>query len=241
MDYFVKYAVDAALVIILVINILSSARKGFLRCVLSLVCVLVAIFAAVNYSDDLAQWSYDNIFDSFVASKIEQEIPDGFSSKDAAQAINQAVDYIPQWLTEQLKDIGIDIDAVSKQIASKSENGATAAEQISQEIIRPAALVLLKMVAYLVIFTVVRLALGLLINLVDKFAKLPLLRQTNRLLGGAVGALEGAVIVIIISLFLNMAVAITDYNSDKFTQAVENSKIVNIISNFQSNETANIK
>ena len=69
MEIFVKYSVDAILLILLVTNILDSARRGFFRCVLSLVCVFVAIIASVTFSQPLAEWSYDNIFSASTEEK----------------------------------------------------------------------------------------------------------------------------------------------------------------------------
>ena len=48
MEIFVKYSIDAILLIVLITNILDSARKGFFRCILSLVCVVAAIIASAK-------------------------------------------------------------------------------------------------------------------------------------------------------------------------------------------------
>ena len=117
MEIFVKYSVDAILLILLITNILDSARKGFFCCVLSLVCVFAAIFASVTFSQPLAEWSYDNIFSAQIEAEIEQALEDGINSSSVARAVTSVLEVIPGVLTTQLEEMGIDINALTENIS----------------------------------------------------------------------------------------------------------------------------
>ena len=229
MEIFVKFSIDAILLIILITNILDSARRGFFRCVLSLGCVVVAIFASVTFSQPLAEWSYDNIFSGMIVSEIEQVFEDGLDSGSVAQAVTSTLETIPGVLVTQLEDMGIDINAITENISSLQLSASDTAEKISSDIIRPAALVLLKMICYVLIFLAVRFVLGLIIGLIDKLPAPRLFRRANKLLGAALGTVKGVILVLVICLFINACSGLFKSN-EMLNASVENSRICSLVS-----------
>lgn len=229
MEIFVKYSVDAILLILLITNILDSARKGFFRCVLSLVCVFAAIFASVTFSQLLAEWSYDNIFSAQIEAEIEQALEDGINSSSVARAVTSVLEVIPGVLTTQLEEMGIDINALTENISSLELSASDTAEKVSADIIRPAALVLLKMICYVLIFIAVRFVLGLIIGLIDKLPAPKLFRRANKWLGAALGTVKGVILVLVICLFINACSGLFR-NNEMLSASVENSRICSWVS-----------
>ncbi len=229
MEIFVKYSVDAILLILLITNILDSARKGFFRCVLSLVCVFAAIFASVTFSQPLAEWSYDNIFSVQIEAEIEQALEDGINSSSVARAVTSVLEVIPGVLTTQLEEMGIDINALTENISSLELSASDTAEKVSADIIRPAALVLLKMICYVLIFIAVRFVLGLIIGLIDKLPAPKLFRRANKWLGAALGTVKGVILVLVICLFINACSGLFR-NNEMLSASVENSRICSWVS-----------
>ena len=56
MDLLIKFGVDIALIIVLISNVIGSMRKGFLKCILSLVCVIVALVAATTFNEPVGKY-----------------------------------------------------------------------------------------------------------------------------------------------------------------------------------------
>ncbi|MBP3446332.1 MAG: CvpA family protein [Clostridia bacterium] len=76
-------------------------------------------------------------------------------------------------------------------------------------------------------FVVLSVLLNWAVTLVNKFFKVPVLKQANKLLGGLLGALCGLMIVIVLCHMLQFCSHII-YNA-QFVNAVESSKIVQLV------------
>ena len=74
---------------------------------------------------------------------------------------------------------------------------------------------------------VLSVVLNALVMLVNKFFRIPVLKQANQLLGGLLGALCGAIIVIVLSFTLQISSHVVF--SDDYKGAIENSKIVQFV------------
>lgn len=231
MDILMNYGIDAVLVIIFLSNVIGSYRRGFIRCLLSLACVGIAIFAAFNFSQPAAEWSYDNIMSDKIVYELEEAINEGFSSQTAADTVMQTIEMIPDVLLTQLEEFGIDTDALSEQIASLELSSHDTAEKISQQIIRPGALVLLKLLCYILIFVVVRFATGCIIGLIIKLPMPKLFKAANRWLGGAIGLVKGGLIVIVLSMLIS-AFAGFDEPGGQLSAAYDNSRICTALDEF---------
>lgn len=229
MDIVIKYGVDIALIIVLISTVIGSMRKGFLKCVLSLLCVIVALAAATTFNEPVAEWCYDSVLDGIVTEKVEESMLNGMESIDAALTVESITQAIPQFLTDSIAELGIDISSVTKSIDSLDLSTHDTAQNISQQIIRPAALVLLRVLAYILIFVFVRFLTGIITNIFSGIVKLPVLRSVNKLLGAILGAVKGIVLVFSIGMLLNLFAQIIK-NTDVIAQAIENSNICGIIS-----------
>lgn len=99
-----------------------------------------------------------------------------------------------------------------------------------------------KYIAKLIILVLSFLLFGFLLNrladLINKVFKLPVLKQANRILGGVLGALCGAIVVFVLCLALQVSSHVV-YNS-KYVNSVENSVIVQTVLSDEK-VTSNIK
>lgn len=226
----ISYGMDILLVIVFVGTVLSSMRKGFLRCILSLACVIAAIAVAMTFSQPAAEWCYDNILSGYIVNTVEKAIEDGLDSSAAAMTVNQVIAEIPDFLVSQLTEFGIDVNAVAEEISSLKLSAQDTAEMISKDIVRPGVLVLLKMLCFILIYLIVRFLLGFLSSLINGISKLPLLKQVNKGLGAVIGALKGVAIVFLVCTLLN-AIPLDYFEPPILAQAVDNSLICNFINN----------
>lgn len=82
-----------------------------------------------------------------------------------------------------------------------------------------------RLVAMIVLFIASAIVIRLLINIIDRFFKLPLIKTANKAMGLVIGALSGFLIVTVICVVLNF-VAMTGY--EPIVAAIEKSKIMEI-------------
>lgn len=84
-----------------------------------------------------------------------------------------------------------------------------------------------QLIITVICFVVLSVLLNWVVALINKFFKLPVLKQANKLLGGLLGALCGGIIVIILCFTLQIASHVV-YKAE-FVNAVENSMIVQTV------------
>lgn len=229
MEFLVNFGVDIALIIILIATVIGSMRKGFLKCILSLVCVVVALLAATSFNELVAEWSYDSILDSIVTEKVEESMLGGMESIDAALTVESITQAIPQFLVDSIAEMGIDIGSVTESIDSLNLSTHDTAQNISRQIIKPAVMILLRILAYILIFVLVRFLSGIVANFLSGIVKLPILRGVNKWLGAILGTVKGVILVFSICAVLNILSQIVK-STDVLVQAIENSNICGIIS-----------
>lgn len=84
-----------------------------------------------------------------------------------------------------------------------------------------------KLMVTVVLFLLLLLVLKIIVNIIDKLFRIPVLKQANQLLGGILGAVSGAIVVFILAICLQISSHMV-YNA-KYLDAVENSVIVQAI------------
>ncbi len=84
-----------------------------------------------------------------------------------------------------------------------------------------------KLIITVITFVVVAALMNALVKLVNKFFKVPVLKQANQILGGLLGALCGGIIVTVLCFALQISAHVV-YKTE-FASAVESSKIVQLV------------
>ncbi len=228
MQLVLNYGIDILLILVLAFSIIFSVHKGFLKCVLSLICAVVALVAASTFNETASEWCYDNILSNIVVSNIEEKIEQDYGIESVESSVQAAVESLPEFITLSLDKLGIDINDVTDEINQVQLSSEDTAEVIAENIIRPGALVLLKVILFLIIFLAVRFLLGIISEIICKIADLPILKQVNKTLGAVSGAIKGITLVFAFSIFFNFLSELLK-NTNVFAQAIENSHICDII------------
>ena len=91
--------------------------------------------------------------------------------------------------------------------------------------IRPAAVSLLKIVIFFVLFIILLILVGIAASIVGKVFKLPILRQTDGLLGAVLGAVQGVVLVFAAVSVISL-IASASKPDGKITRAVVNDTLI---------------
>lgn len=220
------------LLVVLAISIINGKRRGFISSVLSLIAVFAAVFIAIQACEPLANWTYDNFASKLVVQEVEKAIPDGFDSTSAAEIVTVSIERLPEFLAKNLKTLGIDAEKIVEQVKAQDLSKTGSAQMIADKILRPGVVMLLKMLCFIVVFLVSRAILGAIIGLIDKFFSLPVLKTANGWLGAALGAAKGGIAVYALCIAL---AAVAELLSDGvIAQAIDSSRIVSSVSNFNN-------
>ncbi len=219
--------VDIILLIVLFVMILAGIKNGFVRCVLSIVAFTLAFAAAVFLSEPAAQTVYDNFAKEPIESAIAERITDTGTARTAADSTQAVIDSLPEAVVSAASSLGINVSELAEQTGSINLNTSNMAVELTDKVAQPIALAVLKVLAFAVIFLLLNLVLQIVVSVISRLFKLPVLKTFNHALGGALGAVKGLMLVVVLAVLLDASTAFVT-NAD-FVTAVGNSKIVDII------------
>ena len=220
MEFLLTFAVDFILLVIFVTSVFSV--------ILSLIALFIALVTANFANVPAAEWCYDNLLSDYIAETVESSIPADTDSIDFNSSVKSFVDSLPVFVVEQLDVQDVDIDASLNELCNEKLSSNRVAEEISNQLIRPGIIMLLRLVFFLVIFIGLRFLFGIVIRVVSKIANLPLLRPINKFLGIILGLIEGLLSVYSLTIILGFISQLLN-SSNEIAQAIENSLICDII------------
>ena len=99
----------------------------------------------------------------------------------------------------------VDLPAVYHLVeeAVKSVDITEISNNLENNVVRPAAVTVIKIIAFILLFIIASLLLSIVAKMLKFVNKIPLLGKANALLGGIIGFLKAAVFVVIISAVLS--------------------------------------
>lgn len=144
----------------------------------------------------------------------------GNNSFDSFNALFESVEkYIPGGLVYASSD-NIAVSAVRKLAVSMLESGDSIRDSMMNGIIRPNCIIIIRTIAFALIFAIVSTVIGIVANASKLLEKIPVIGKANSLLGGIAGACQGLVIVFVVCLATRLAVSLCEGNAIMFNQSV---------------------
>ena len=216
-----SFVIDAILILILVATIIDGRRKGFFKMMFSLVATAVSLIIAYEYSAPLVEWANEVFVQKAVVNILAESISSHLSN--GTQAV---LDAIPDYITEAAQVTGTSVSGVISDIGS-SFDAVQAAEKIYGGIYSIIVFPILFIIAFIVVYAVSNAILSFAIKFLNNIFRLPVLKGLNKLLGGALGAVKGFVVVAILSMALVAFSPII--SSEEIGEAINSSIIPNFI------------
>lgn len=224
-----SFLVDLILLAIFASMIIAGARNGFVKTVLGLASLLIALFLAVQLSGMLAPTVYKAFLDDGVYKAIHTRL---IGSSDAVSTAKQAqavIAVIPKSIMDLASSIGINSSGITKIIKELDVHSASAARELTDKVAAPIITALVHAVLFSILFFVIYSLLKVVVVLINKFFKLPVLKSANKLLGAVLGVLKGALSIFVLCVLLKIVAGLC--TDTIFAQAVHSSRIVSLVAN----------
>lgn len=207
-----SYILDAAVIAIVVITTVLGYRHGFIRTMVQLVGSVAAFFLAFSLSGLAADKVFDNLMQQPIRDRIEtvwtETLTEG-AAQTLTEKTNSVVDGLPTFM-----QMLVDTDALTDGIRQSIGNGDTAASvanYLTVDVLRPVAVSVLRVLAFLLLFVILLFLLRLLSKLIQPLIKLPLIHQTDKLLGTFLGLAKGFVFALVaVTVFQLIAAGSTE-------------------------------
>ena len=200
---------DLIVLAIIVITVLMSAKRGFVRTLIELLGFIAAVFISFTISTPLANSTYDKIIEPSILSTVTSTV-DTAADNSAAAAVDSFWNEIPGWIKGGIEKAGISKESLDGSITANIGNGVqSAVESTSQNVIKPAVTSTLALI-YQVISLIVLMALVKpLAKLINKLFSFSVIGTANRVLGGVVGVPKGVIYAVAFCLLITLAVSFT--------------------------------
>lgn len=145
------------------------------------------------------------------------------NSFDSFNSLFESVEnYIPGGLVYASSD-NIAVSAVRRLTVSMLESGDSIKDSMMNGIIRPNCIIIIRTIAFALIFAAVSAVIGIIANASKLLEKIPVIGKANSLLGGVAGACQGLVIVFVVCLATRLAVSLCGGSAIIFNQSAINS------------------
>lgn len=226
MEYVILYAVDGALLLLLLCTILRCAHLGLARSLAGIVAWVGACAIALHICAPLSAICYDRFLHERMLALAEKNIASAADATLTVTYTNAILDDLPDFAVKAAAGAGVDVAALQSKTEKLPHETAEAVERVC---IAPICTAALKVVLFLLILLAVVILAKLVLTPIGKaLHKMPVIGTTDRGLGAAFGLLKGAVLVAVLAMLLRVACGIVE---GEFVRAVDNSKIVSFVVN----------
>lgn len=186
--------VDWMILLVIVIYVIAGFRKGFIATIASalgtLAALVVALFAASTLKEPVGA-----MFAPFVTGSVNRHVP---QLQEYSGSVNDLWNSISGYLQVILNDHGI-----SPETLESSEDPAGT---LLDAIVRSVGESMAYIVIFFIAFIVLRIAIHLVVGMLDLITSLPVIHSFNALLGGLVGLITGVLLCTIVLWAIKLVV-----------------------------------
>lgn len=168
----------------------SGIKKGFIKSIMGIAVIILAIIGSVCFSPSLAKTLNDKHIEKAVVGIADNAVRDLISEdRDIDELINnKSEDFL-----SLLKRFGVKEEQINSMFGAESEEQTDDQKisKIAKKLGAPIAMSISKALAFLIVFALLALGLFIAAIILCAIVKLPLLNAANKLLGGLLGAAMG--------------------------------------------------
>jgi len=195
--------VDAAIIAIIVIMAIVSAKRGFARVAIETVGFIAAFFIAFTISTPLANTVYDKMIEPSIVTSVTEK---------TQNLENEAWDALPQALTNNAERFGFSREAFDEKISKTLSFGTeTALKTALRDVIKPIIIDVLDLIFSATVLIVLLFLVKILARFINKLFSFSIIGKLNGFLGALVGILKGIVISVAVCLALSSLLAFSTY------------------------------
>lgn len=196
---------DLIVIAIIILMVLISAKRGFVRVAVEAVGFVAAIILSLSLSTTLADVTYQKAIEPAILSSVENATAETTSS-----AADDAWNSLPELITKNADKFGISKDFITNDITEDIGNSATEiVTSISQNTIKPMAVGILKTLYSVILMLVLMIAVKFLARVINKLFSFSLVGKVNKALGGTFGAIKGIIIAWVFCAVISLLVSLT--------------------------------
>ncbi len=213
--------------------LVTGIKRGFIRSIMGIVVMAVAIFGATKFSPPLAAYLNDTYIEKAVTNEVFEKLDEVIADVDSVD-LSKLFEENPQVFSDILDTFGIDFEELKAYFENDLSGDNDSGEEVSGYIAEPLARMISNAAAFAVLFLGISLILSVAILILDLVVKLPILNGANKLLGGVFGGIMGLALAWGLSLvFCSLLPHLSIIYPDIFpASSIENTMLVKLLGSF---------
>ncbi len=199
------YIVDGIVIAIILLSIIFSAKKGFVKTVIEVAGFIAALIIAFTFSSPLANITYDKMIEPSLVKTAEQSV-----ESTTQNTVDAFWDAMPKFVTNNSQTLGISKEQLSQKVAlSTTDNTAQLTISLSQSVAKPVVCKLLSMLFSTILFVVLLFVVKILAKLINKLFSFSIIGKLNRTLGGVIGFVKGIILAFAFCMLVSLLIGFT--------------------------------
>ena len=226
-----SYILDAILVLIILITVFISAKKGFVRTLVEVVGFVAAIFIAFTFSSPIASGVYGKMVEPVIVKTVENVSTD--TANNASDAVDAVWQKMPAFVTES-SFLGLSKENISQQVESETANGVTElAKSVSNSFAKPVITKLLSVLISVILVVALIFVVKIAAKYINKLFSFSLIGTINKTLGGILGLVKGVALAVVFCMIITLIISFTKNGFLIFTyDAIKSSYIFKFLAGF---------
>ncbi len=224
--------VDIIIIAVVLLVIYLSAKKGFVATCLDTLSIVVSSIAARFLSGPIATAAYDSFIGDLLKTELKQALDEMSSSLTMREKAVELVKALPESAVKISNSFGIDVESLAAKVNVSTEDELISAIA-DTGFGRSVMISFVEIIAFAILFVVITLAVRVFSNFFKHILeKLPVVGTLDTALGGILGLVKAAVILIAITVVLYALLHTAEPGSG--LMEIGNSKIYNTLLEYSS-------
>lgn len=226
---------DLIVVAIILVYVLISAKRGFVKTAIEFVGFALSIYLAFTIGGALSNGIYEKSIEPAVVNAAVNSV-----GETAGDGIDDAVEStwnaLPEYIIKLADNFDITSDTLRESIkdaAIDTNQVAPIAKEASVTVLKPIVVPLVQTAIGVIIFVILMFVVKLLARVVNKAFSVPIVGGLNKTLGGVLGLGKGVLIAAVVVIIIN---TIVSFSVDGFlfftTENIDNSIIFKFLAGF---------
>ena len=186
---------DLIILAIVLLLVVLGAVRGIAKTLLNVLCVAASSICSYLGAGLLSNLIYTSVISPRITSGITDSMAD--STASAATIIQEAIDGLPDFVVGIFDTFGITLDSLSKSANSAVGDASTNASQAVDFALKPVITSVLSVIFVIVLFIVFMFVFKMIARKLERLFHIPIVGALNRILGGALGLAEAALICVL--------------------------------------------
>ncbi len=222
-----SFWVDLLLIVIFALVVFLAVKRGFVKSILSVAAWFISFLFASEVCSPVAAFLYHNFFSNRVSAFIEQRLPETLNDDSAIYYAERVAENIPEFLKRAAMSINVDIDSLANYFRTSVDSKAGLAQDLTDRLAYPLCTALLSAAIFFATFFVMIFIARFIVNAVSGLIKFSILGTPDAILGGALGLIKGALLIVVLAIAARILAEV--WGSPSIIEAVNSSRIVGMI------------